>query len=407
MAINITPLLDALQAKLASADSDTALTDINALNYLSTYASNTNNVIRYPTISFLNIEGTGDSADSYTGDFGYDISNNNYYFRAGFQWNELTLNDSAAINQTPNVGSVQAVQISGGTTPTTAATDIQTFPFAADGTSAVTVGNLNNARYYHFGATDGNIGQTAGGIITGTTSDDVESFPFSNPTTSTTLSNLGQTRQRGTSNHSVGDAKGYASGGSSLPGTTFTDEIRKYDIVTSGTVSGTSVGNLSVERTGGMQGYQSTSDAYQHGGYQNPPFGLHVTIDKFPFANETVSTLPASANLSPNTQGADTCAIYNEEKGIVGADIGTFMDVIPFASEVRTSAPSPTGIAADGLRFSGFSSTNGNGYFQFAQQGPGPANGTRVNVPYQNITPIAVPGGGTSVSVFRGTGVQQ
>ena len=70
MAINITPLLDALQAKLFSADSDISLTELNALNYLSTYASNTNNVIRYPEISFLNIEGTGDSADSYTGDFG-------------------------------------------------------------------------------------------------------------------------------------------------------------------------------------------------------------------------------------------------------------------------------------------------------------------------------------------------
>lgn len=153
MPINITPLLDALQAKLASADSDTALTDINTLNYLATYASKTNNVIRYPKISFLNIQGTGDSADSYTGDFGYDISNNKYYFRTGFQWNELTLNDSAAINQNRGQMGENGAFIYGGGTAGFPSS-VQYYPFVSPFTTTSSIGTLTLARSYGTGARD-------------------------------------------------------------------------------------------------------------------------------------------------------------------------------------------------------------------------------------------------------------
>ena len=324
---------------------DGSLTELNALNYLATYASNTNNVIRYPTISFLNIEGTGDSADSYTGDFGYDISNNNYYFRAGFQWNELTLNDSAAVNQIPNVGKTSGFVIGG----FPASNVIDSFPFASDGDNAVSLTTLNTARYQlHAGNDATTCVNVAGSGAPGTATDTCEQFSFASPSVSVNLSGLGNSRRRGISNHTVKGAKGYMSGGLTFPSAS-TSDSRSYNIVTSGSISGTSIGTLTAGARISAAGWQSEVTAYIGGGYNNPSDSGRLSFEKFPFATETLTSIsPGTLSQTFN----DAAAIYDKSKGIIQS--GSKLEEIPFASETSSALPTP-GIPSPFVRSNGTS----------------------------------------------------
>lgn len=389
MAINITPLLDALQAKLTKADSDYSLTELNALNYLATYASNTNNVIRYPTISFLNIEGTGDSADSYTGDFGYDISNNNYYLRAGFQWNELTLDDSAAINQIPNVGSTSGFVIGGGF----AASDVvDSFPFASDGDNAVSLTTLNTARFDLHAGNDATTCVNVGGSEPPSAAvDTVEQFPFASPSVSVNLSGLGNSRKEGISNHTVTEAKGYMSGGRTFPNSS-TSDSRSFNIVTSGGVSGTSIGTLTAGARRFGAGWQSAVTAYIGGGYNDPGDAGRLSFEKFPFATETITSIsPGTLSTTFNR----SAAIYDESKGIIQS--ADKLEEIPFASETASALSSP-GIPSPTINASAASQPVA-GYFSGSS---GPT--ARYKVPF--VSGVGTATGG-SLTVARSSAVGQ
>lgn len=391
MAINIQNIVDAVQAKINSADSDQSTAELGRLAQANRILGELQNNARYragtkiPTATRFN-----------QGRMIFDSEQNEYLLSYNYRWNILDLEDSAAVNQTPNVGSTTGF-IVGGRAGSTASDVVDGFPFASDGDAAVSLTTLNTARYQLHAGNDATTCVNVGGTTTGSETDTVEQFPFSSPSVSVNLSGLGNSRVRGISNHTVGGAKGYMSGGLTFPNAV-TSDSRSFNIVTSGGISGTSIGSLTAGARVGGAGFQSGETAYLGGGYTTPPFSSLNSIEKFPFATETLTSI------SPGTLASqpfnDAAAIYDNSKGIIQS--ANNLDEIPFAAETASalgpSIPSPS------IRGSA-SSQPVAGYFT-AFQAPSPSSsiGTRYKVPFASGV-ATTPGGGLSVT--RGWAVGQ
>jgi len=389
MAINIQNIVDAVQAKINSADSDQSTAELGRLAQANRILGELQNNARYragtkiPTATRFN-----------QGRMIFDSEQNEYLLSYNYRWNILDLEDSAAVNQTPNVGSTSGFII-GGRAGSTASDVVDRFPFASDGDAAVSLTTLNVARYQlHAGNDATSCVNVAGGD--GTTSDHSESFPFTAPSTSTNTAGLGNSRRRGISNHTVSGAKGYMSGGFTFPNAA-TSDARSFNIVTSGGISGTSIGSLTAGARISGAGFQSGETAYLGGGYTTPPFSSLQSFEKFPFATETLTSI------SPGTLTAtfnDAAAIYDNSKGII--QTSNQLDEIPFAAETASALPTP-GIPAPFIRSNGTSYPVA-GYFSGGQPGVSISTGARYRVPFASGV-ASSPGGGLSVT--RGWAVGQ
>ena len=271
MAINIQNIVDAVQAKINSADSDQSTAELGRLAQANRILGELQNNARYragtkiPTATRFN-----------QGRMIFDSEQNEYLLSYNYRWNILDLEDSAAVEQAPNVGSTSGFII-GGRAATTTSDVIDSFPFASDGDAAVSLTTLNQGRFQLHAGNDGTTCVNVGGN-TGSETDTSESFPFTAPSTSTNTSGLGNSRVRGVSNHTVGGAKGYMSGGYTFPNAA-TSDSRSYNIVTSGGIRGTSIGSLTAGARISGAGFQSSETAYLGGGFTNPPFASFQSFE--------------------------------------------------------------------------------------------------------------------------------
>jgi hypothetical protein len=158
------------------------------------------------------------------------------------------------------------------------------------------VGNLSQTRYLMAGHSSSLSGYVSGGLDTpGITFQTIDKFPFFGITTpATSVGNLGVNRFGGmgqSSNTAGYKSGGFAPGAYSPSGRT--DQIRKFPFaVDSDAVA--IPGVLTQSRYYG-HGHQSLTHGYSSGGYTTLSIN---TIDKFPFAADSISTSVGSLSRS-------------------------------------------------------------------------------------------------------------
>ena len=314
MAINITNIVDAINAKNTNADSNTSDTEIRLINTAITLLNSTDGVITYKSRAELpapDSDNNGQfifipaSNQAFVDSYGDGI----FYWSSGDSWNPLQLTkevDAAAafigaITEIPsrnNMGVNTGYTSGGRDYPNTSLNVIQKWPFAADGTST-DVGDLTQARYQGGGSASATHGYYAGGTRP-STYNIIDKFPMIADANATDVGNLTRTTRYLAGSSSL--ENGYALGGNPLPSSGY--EIGKYSFSTDG--NSTDVGNLTVNdqyRTGTA----SSTHGYVHGG--TPP--QQNIIEKFSFSadgNATdvgnlTSTTYASAGSNSDTHG--------------------------------------------------------------------------------------------------------
>jgi hypothetical protein len=212
-----------------------------------------------------------------------------------------------------------------------------------------------------------NYGYNLGGEAppTGTMSSSVQRYPFVSGAPSTNIGNMSSTR---IDLASVANPTSYYTAGGSIdrlnpPTRSATDVIDRFPN-TSGSVSAISAGNLS--NAGLYQiGYMNGNTGYFAGGTVYPGVPAEIfsvyTHDKYPFADETISVLPAS--LDPAIGISVSMATMSGAAGYINADYSgspRSLQKMPFANE--TFSALPTNQTETGRGGSGHQSET-NGYF--------------------------------------------
>ena len=287
MALNITNIVDAVNAKNNNADSNTSDTEIRLINTAITLLNGTDGVITYRSREELpapDSDNNGQfifipaSNQAFVDSYGDGV----YFWSSGDSWNPLQLTkevDAAAafigaITEIPsrnNMGLITGYTSGGRDYPNTSLNVIQKWPFAADGNST-DVGDLTQQRYEGAGAASTTHGYYAGGTRP-STYNIIDKFPMIADANATDVGNLSTNKRylAGTSS----DENGYALGGNPLPSAGY--QIDKYSFSTDG--NATDIGDLTVNdqyRTGTA----STTHGYVHGG--TPP--QQNIIEKFSFS---------------------------------------------------------------------------------------------------------------------------
>ena len=314
MALNITNIIDAVNAKNTNADSNTNDTEIRLINTAITLLNNTDGVISYKSREEFPIPDSDNNGQfvfipATNQDFIDSYGDGIFYWSSGDSWNPLQLTKEGEADQnfitykasTPsrnNMGIVRGFTSGGRDYPNVSFNVIQKWPFAYDGTST-DVGDLTQQRYSGAGAASTTHGYYAGGFRP-STYNIIDKFPMIADANASDVGNLIRTKRHlaGTSSNE----NGYTMGGNPVPNAGY--EIDKYSFSTDG--NATDVGDLTVNdqyRTGTASG----THGYVHGG--TPP--QTNVIEKFSFSvdgNATdvgnlTSTTYASAGSNSETHG--------------------------------------------------------------------------------------------------------
>lgn len=355
MPINIQNLIDALNAKVAAVDSSTPLSKITLLNQAASYVNETNNILRYndPISSVLNVNVSGDSANSTFGDFAFSNVDQKYYFSFGKTFSETLLDDSAAIDQSPRfqgktVGLLGTFSHSPSPSSSSEFRRIQTFSLASNANAAETnnlyVPSPTNPIAAPQGASNkaGFPNHVSHAYMSGG-----PNFPSPNPATPSTFFsalidkfpfsittelavNAGELPQDGEDQAAVSsETNGYIAGGRipPWPGFTQTNQIRQFNFANEGTATNIGTLNTAVRNA---TGHCDKTDGYVTGGANSPGPTL-TSIQKFPLANPTVTTV--AGNLSAVSTQAGGISSFTDGYTIGGGtSAGLNMEKFPFAS---------------------------------------------------------------------------
>lgn len=176
---------------------------------------------------------------------------------------------------------------SGGVSPpTTIINVIQRFPFAAATTNSSDVGDLSGVRSAAAGQSSQTHGYSSGGAIPASTTI-IDRFPFavSSGLTASNIGNLTQSRSSPVGQSST--THGYSSSGVIAPPATYSNVIDRFPFADS-TVTATDVGDLTVARVY-PGGHSSTTHGYTSGGESSSPANGINIIDRFPFSAATTN----------------------------------------------------------------------------------------------------------------------
>jgi len=168
------------------------------------------------------------------------------------------------------------------TDPTSPTDAIHCYPFSSD-TPATDIAELSQARRFGAGVSSITHGYTAGGGTTNT----IDKYPFATATPASDVGDMTYTGERITGNAS--NENGYAVGSGAVPTGC---NINRWPFASDSpaTLTGTLTPPDGADfETFDAAGSNSTTDAYQAGGFVQPST-YSTTITKFPFAADTGST---------------------------------------------------------------------------------------------------------------------
>jgi len=319
MPINIQNLIDALNAKVAAVDSSTPLSKITLLNQAASYVNETNNILRYndPISSVLNVNVSGDSANSNFGDFAFSNVDQKYYFSFGKTLGEVLLDDDAAVSQVPYVGENAGFVYGAGSL--SQVTDIDYYPFASTTTASI-IGDQTKAKAYNAGFADTSRGYSylAGGYGRWPSpsnpfrSDEIDTH--ANASSNFTMANVGTFTTPTTRNAGVVDAEageGYLHLGGAGSPPTYQTRIDKFAF-SSGTPVTVSPNVANTNATGGLA--TGITDYTNNKGYFRGVFAAETDLEFLPFSSGTPVT--TTTITSPNPYGPPTAPSSNENGGV-------------------------------------------------------------------------------------------
>lgn len=263
MAINITSIFNAINAKNNNADSTYSNFELSQINKAVNTINSENGVITYRSVGDLP---TGDSATigqlafidrAYSWQDSDDAPVNNrtgsFYFYDGTNWSAATLtSDSNFANQGAG-GSLQG-SLYGYATGGVTVNIIQKFPFASEG-QATDVGDLTAAKWGTI-----NTSSSVSGYVSGSgpsVTNVIEKFPFAVDANAADVGDLTTTRHRAAAAHNF--TYGYSAGGSPS-----TNVIDKFPFTVD--ANATDVGDLVSVAGAGNSGGNSPTFGYSAGG---------------------------------------------------------------------------------------------------------------------------------------------
>lgn len=221
---------------------------------------------------------------------------------------------------------------SGGGTPSTYYNVIDKFRFDAD-SNATDVGDLFSARRITTGQSSQIFGYTSGGYLGppfAGNSNTIDKFPFASLGNATDVGDLpGNQRRHGTGHSS--SVNGYTSGGNGPP---IVNTISKFPFAID--TNATSVGVLN-DLTQGAFGHSSSHSGYVAGGVQPippaPPTGIINTIQRFPFATDSNSTVLTGKLNVGKSDGASQSSTTSGYLSVPSTGGTKHIEKYPFATD--------------------------------------------------------------------------
>lgn len=305
MAINITSILNAINAKNNNADSTYSNFELSQINKAVNTINSENGVITYNSVSDLP---SGDSAligqiAFVDRPYSWQDSDNapvnaragSFYYYNGDSWGVATLaSDSSFANaaggaaQGTNQYGISFGFGIGTTSPAGWSEAIEKYSFTSDENATALTGLMTRRGNVIAGQSSSTHGYGSGGRLQGPSaySNIIEKIPFTVDENATDVGDLTVARGHPTGNQS--DTHGYTSGGF-YPPNTYSNVIDKFPFSTD--ANATDVGDLA-SGTGGQDpaSTTSTTHGYIMGGQPASPDPSDRDITKFPFAAEDNST---------------------------------------------------------------------------------------------------------------------
>lgn len=331
MAISLTQIIAALEAKANTTDSASSISDVLRLSIGAEAVSD--GTIIYDSAGVM----PTDSA--FIGTMAA-ASNGTIYFYNGTAWNAVDSAETIAAAAAYSFqGSVSGYNSGGSIGPPSIRNVIQKFSFTSDGNST-DVGDLTATRYGSGGQSSSNDGYTSGGSTTApisVTSNVIDKFPFAADANATDVGDLTLARVF-VAGHSS-STNGYTSGGRE----TSTNAIDKFPFAVD--ANATDVGDLIADLgTGGIRyehaGHSSTDYGYIGGGLELPGGNYTNAIQKFSFTIDGNSTdvgdLTVARRNIPAGQSSDASG-YTSGGADTGTTLSNVIDKFPFSSDANAT----------------------------------------------------------------------
>ena len=342
MAISLTEIIAALEAKSNATDSSSSISDILRLTQASEQVSD--GTILYDSAGVMPTDSAFIGALAAT-------SNGTIYFYNGTAWNAVDSAETISIPPIPYSfqGSTSGY-MSGGTTPDT--NIIDKFPFSSDG-NATDVGDLTEAKQRGAGQSSPDNGYASGGVnptFPTVNTNVIEKFPFASDANATDVGDmLGTIRENsGTSS----ETNGYNAGGNDgTPAPNVINVIEKFPFSTD--ANGADVGDMTVARTG-SSGQSSTTHGYASSGALP---GASNIIDKYSFSTDGNATDVGDATFSATLTGGQSSSTH----GYISGGDSTRPDIqkFPFASDANAT---DVGDLLAGIQYVTGQSSTASGY---------------------------------------------
>lgn len=339
MAISLTEIIAALEAKANTTDSASSISDVLRLSIGAEAVSD--GTILYDSAGVM----PTDSA--FIGTMAA-ASNGTIYFYNGTAWNAVDSAETIVIPYTFQ-GSVSGY-MSGGTPP--ASNVIDKFPFASDA-NATDVGDLTEAKERGAGQSSADNGYASGGVNAAfptINTNVIEKFPFASDANATDVGDmLGTIREN---SGASSETNGYNAGGhdgSPFPATI--NVIEKFPFSTD--ANGADVGDMTVARQG-SSGQSSTTHGYASSGALP---GASNVIDKYSFTTDGNATDVGDATFSATLTGGQSSSTH----GYISGGDSTKPDIqkFPFASDANAT---DVGDLLNGIQYVTGQSSTSSGY---------------------------------------------
>ena len=370
MAISLTQIIAALEAKSNATDSSTAISEILRLTQASEKVSDgkiiydsagvmptdsafigTLAATSVGTIYFYN--GTAwnavDSAETITIPYSFQGSVSGYLsggatpqtnviqkFSFTSDANATDVGDliettTGAAGQSSSTHGYSSGGVGASSSPaTTGLNTIQKYPFTVDA-NATDVGDLTVARWNLAGQSSSISGYSSGGQTTN--SNVIDKFPFSTDANATDVGDLTVVRYSHSGQSSSNN--GYISGGRTPAGGTYSNNIEKFSFSVDGNSS--DVGDLTIGRQGTHGGQSSDISGYTSGG-QDTGVTVSNVIDKFPFSTDANATDVGDLSVTRyNVSGNSSTTNGYTAGGFTPPLRSNVIDKFPFASDANAT----------------------------------------------------------------------
>ena len=354
MPINVSNLIELLNAKLASANSSTTRVEKSHLTKTADYVNDARNALHYPSVGDLpsaNVSNAGMFAMTT------NSNSNTYYWSTGESWLEITPEAAGALpwsfpgsnygyaqsgsvrdrfsfasdGNATNVGTIigysgMASQSSADNGYSTGGGNdtIQKFPFASDtDASADTGANLQSSQKFASGQSSTDYGYSSGAYPGNTT---LNKFTFASDTDATSGGDLyASINGHYNAGHSSSEY-GYTSGGPS-----YTSSVRKFPFASDTGESNVLALTYGLYR---LVGQSSADNGYASGGQSPGSNNWRDYIQKFPFASDTNATDVGNLTVARReTMSGQSSTDYGYTSGGGNPSNTNVIDKFPYASD--------------------------------------------------------------------------